>query len=65
MSICNRYMYRLKVWYQYRYLLGKWYSLIGIFPLLASGEERRNALRRVDRRRELPVIVIWENRTTS
>ena len=32
---------------------------------LASGVERRDAKRRVDRRRELPVTVIWENRTTS
>ena len=32
--------------------------------LLASGGERRDAKRRVDRRRELPLTVIWENRTT-
>ena len=33
--------------------------------LLASGGERSDASRRVDRGRELPVTVIWENRTTS
>ena len=39
--------------------------LWNLFQLLASWGERRNAKRRVDRRRELPVTVIWENRTTS
>ena len=33
--------------------------------LLASGGERRDAKRRFGRRKELPVTVIWENRTTS
>ena len=33
--------------------------------LLASEGERRDAKRPVDRRRGLPVTVIWENRTTS
>ena len=32
---------------------------------LASGGERRDAQRRVDRLRKLPVTVIWANRTTS
>ena len=32
---------------------------------LASGGDRRDAKHRVDRRRELPVTVIPENRTTS
>ena len=32
---------------------------------LASGGERRDSKRRVDRRKELPVTIIWENRTTS
>ena len=33
--------------------------------LLANGGERRDAKLRVDRCRELPFTVIWENRTTS
>ena len=33
--------------------------------LLASEGERRDTKRRVDRHRELPVTVIWGNRTTS
>ena len=32
--------------------------------LLASGGERRDAKRRVDQRRKLPVTVIWENKTS-
>ena len=33
--------------------------------LLESGGERRDAKRRVERLRELPFTVIWENRKTS
>ena len=39
--------------------------IVSALVFLASGEERRAAKRRVDRRRELPVTVIPVNRTTS